>query len=67
MLIAYSVGEKLRGLADKLEETGDQAEVVALLRNKDAQPNPVHRLAHALTELMGVTRGRNPAFWLLRL
>ena len=64
-LIGYSVGEKLKGLADKLEATGDQAEVVALLRNKDAQPNPVHRLAHALTELMGVTRGRNRLFGFL--
>ena len=58
-LIGYSVGEKLKGLADKLEETGEQVEVVALLRNKNAQPNPVHRLAHALNELMGATRVRN--------
>ena len=64
-LIDYSVGEKLKGLADKLEDAGDQPEVVALLRNKDAQPNPFHRLAHALTELMGATPVRNRLFGFL--
>ena len=56
--VIYSVEEKLESLANRLLEA-DHADVVAMLRNEDAQSNAVHRLAHGLTTLMGVTSARN--------
>ena len=60
--VAYSVEEKLEGLANRLDEEADQSEVVALLRNEHAQPCPVHRLAQALTLLKGAPAVRKQLF-----
>ena len=49
--IHYSIEEKAERLADKL--TSDYDEVRATLSNANSQPNPVWRLAHGLTTLMG--------------
>ena len=49
--IHYSIEEKAERLADQL--TSDYDEVKTTLSNADSQPNPVWRLAHGLTTLMG--------------
>ena len=49
--IRYSIVEKAERLADSL--TGDHGEVAAILNNSEGQPDPVWRLAHGLTTLMG--------------
>lgn len=49
--IHYSVAEKAEGLGDRL--AFDRPDVASILRNSDSQSNPVWRLAHGLTTLMG--------------
>ena len=49
--IHYSIEEKAERLADKL--TSDYDEVRETLKNENSQPNPVWRLGHGLTTLMG--------------
>jgi hypothetical protein len=50
-LILYSLGNKSAELAERLQE--DYPETADMLRNDRAQPNPVWRLAEALTLLQG--------------
>ena len=54
--IRYSIEEKAERLAEGL--TGDHDDVAAILSNSDRQSNPVWRLAHGLTMLMGAKRIR---------
>ncbi|MGH7495186.1 MAG: hypothetical protein ACREOO_22675 [bacterium] len=49
--ILYDLERKTAELADRLEE--DYPETTKMLRNDRAQPNPVWRLAEALTSLQG--------------
>lgn len=49
--LLYDLGRKAAELAERLEE--DYPEYSQLLRNEDVQPNPVWRLAEALTALRG--------------
>jgi len=49
--ILYDLDRKAAQLAERLEE--DYAECAETLRNEQAQPNPVWRLAEALTALQG--------------
>ena len=59
--IRYSIEEKAERLADKL--SSDYDEVRETLRNEDSQPNPVWRLGHGLTTLMGPKLVRSRVFW----